>query len=213
VFVGHYSVSFAGKRADPGIPLWLLFIAVQWLDVLWAPLILLGVEHARLVPGITATNPLDLYYMPYTHSLVAAIVWSLAAYGLTRLVAPGRPRKTGWILAGAVFSHWLLDFVVHRPDLSLYDDSAKVGLGLWNHPALAFGLEGLLLFGGMALWFQTRPPRKAAAVVFGCAMLALQAYIFFGPPPVSIQATAVTALVAYALFAGVIAWLERPARS
>ena len=73
MFVGHYGVSFATKKADPSIPLWVLFLAVKWLDVLWAPLVILGIEKVRIVPGFTATNPLDLYYMPYTHSLVAAL--------------------------------------------------------------------------------------------------------------------------------------------
>lgn len=71
MFVGHYGVGFAVKRADPAIPLWVLFLAVQWLDVLWAPLVLLGIEKVRIVPGITGSNPFDLYYMPYTHSLPA----------------------------------------------------------------------------------------------------------------------------------------------
>ena len=78
MFVGHYGVSFASKRYGSQIPLWLLFIAVQWLDVIWAPLVLLGIERVRITPGITASNPLDLYYMPYTHSLVAALLWSAA---------------------------------------------------------------------------------------------------------------------------------------
>ena len=73
MFVGHYSVSFAARARGFAIPLWVLFIAVQLLDVVWAPLVLLGVEKVRIVPGITASHPLDLYYMPYTHSLVAAI--------------------------------------------------------------------------------------------------------------------------------------------
>src|SRR6266576_3154864 len=86
MFVGHYGVSFAAKKAEPGVPLWVLFIAVQLLDVLWAPFVLLGIEKVRIVPGITASNPLDLYYMPYTHSLVAAILWSLGAYVAYRAI-------------------------------------------------------------------------------------------------------------------------------
>ena len=85
MFVGHYGVSFAAQRMNRRIPLWTLFIAVQFLDVLWAPLILLGIEKVRIVPGITASNPLDLYYMPFTHSLLAAVVWSAVGYGLYRL--------------------------------------------------------------------------------------------------------------------------------
>jgi hypothetical protein len=79
MFVGHYGVSFAVKAIDQRIPLWTLFIAVQLLDVFWAPFVLLGIEKVRIVPGITASNPLDLYYMPYTHSLLASALWSVAA--------------------------------------------------------------------------------------------------------------------------------------
>jgi hypothetical protein len=84
VFIGHYGPSFAIKARRPAMPLWLLFIAVQLVDVAWAVLVLLGVEKARIVPGITASNPLDLYYMPYTHSLVAAGLWSVATGALVR---------------------------------------------------------------------------------------------------------------------------------
>src|SRR6266540_3350102 len=182
MFVGHYGVSFTAKKAEPAIPLWVLFIAVQLLDVLWAPLVLLGIEKVRIVPGITASNPLDLYYMPYTHSLVAAIGWSVVAFLVYRAVRPVPPRAAA-IVGVAVFSHWVLDFLVHRPDLPLYDNTAKVGLGLWNLPAVALGV----------------------------VMLAIQAYVFFGPPPASDRAAAATALIAYAVFAVVIRALERRA--
>src|SRR5213075_2653334 len=151
MFVGHYGVSFAAKQAEPGLPLWVLFIAVQLLDVLWAPFVLLGIEKVRIVPGITASNPLDLYYMPYTHSLVAALLWSAGAFVVYRLAMP-EGNTAALVVAGAVFSHWVLDFVVHRPDLPLYDNAAKVGLGLWNLPAVALGLEALLLSGAMWLY-------------------------------------------------------------
>ncbi|HZC68723.1 MAG TPA: hypothetical protein VE201_08910 [Nitrospirales bacterium] len=208
MFVGHYSISFAAKKGDPSVPLWILFIAVQLLDVAWAPFVLLGIEKVRIVPGITASNPLDLYYMPYTHSLVAAILWSLAAFVVYRFAVPSSSKTAPLIIAAAVFSHWILDFIVHRPDLPLYDNTAKVGLGLWNHPVAAFGLETVLLFGGMWLYLRTRPARRAAIVVFGVIMLAVQAYVFFGPPPISDKAAAATALVAYAVFAAVIRVLE-----
>jgi hypothetical protein len=145
MFVGHYGVSFAAQRVNRPVPLWVLFIAVQLLDVSWAPFVLLGIEKVRIVPGITASNPLDLYYMPYTHSLVAAAVWSVAGYGLYRLWRPSGRGRAAMLVGFAIFSHWILDFIVHRPDLPLYDDAAKVGLGLWNRPALAFGLEAVSL--------------------------------------------------------------------
>src|SRR6266550_4994298 len=208
MFVGHYGVSFAAKKLEPELPLWLLFIAVQLLDVLWAPFVLLGIEKVRIVPGFTATNPLDLYYMPYTHGLVAALAWSVVAALAYRFLARGASRRAATIVGIAVFSHWVLDFLVHRPDLPLYDNTAKVGLGLWNLPALALGLEALLLFG--AMWLHLRhTARRTAMLVFGAIMLGIQAYVFFGPPPASDKAAAATALIAYAVFAMVIRALER----
>ena len=212
MFVGHYGVSFAAKKVEQSIPLWVLFLAVQFLDVLWAPFVLLGIEKVRIVPGITATNPLDLYYMPYTHSLVAALFWSCAVGFLYQFVARPSRRQASVIIGLAVFSHWILDFIVHRPDLPLYDNTAKVGLGLWNAPALAFGLEGALLFGGIWLCLRGRLARSIETLVFGVLMLGIQAYIFFGPPPTSDRAIASTALIAYAAFAIAIWWLQdRPA--
>jgi membrane-bound metal-dependent hydrolase YbcI (DUF457 family) len=208
MFVGHYGVSFAAKKFEPGISLWLLFVAVQWLDVVWAPLVLLGIERVRIVPGITASNPLDLYYMPYTHSLVAAVLWSAAAFLVYRIIARRGTTAAALVLASAVFSHWVLDFVVHRPDLPLYDNAAKVGLGLWNFAALAFVIETALFFGGMYLYLRTEARRRPAVVAFGVFMLAVHAFTFFGAPPSSDRAAAIAALSAYTVFALVIRFLE-----
>src|SRR5438093_5523221 len=180
MFVGHYGPSYAIKAARPAIPLWLLFIAVQLLDVVWSVLVLAGVEKVRIVPGITASNPLDLYSMPYTHSLVAAIVWSMAATAACRSHPRFRTGSAAVWVGVAVFSHWALDLVVHRPDLPLYDDTMKIGLGLWNHPALAFALEAVLLFGGTALYLRRTTPVNSVGrygpAVFGVVMLGIQAY-------------------------------------
>jgi hypothetical protein len=169
-------VSFAAKRAEPAIPLWVLFLAVQFLDVLWAPFVLVGIDKARIVPGFAVARP--------------------------------SRRQTSMVIGLAVFSHWVLDVIVHRPDLPLYDNSAKVGLGLWNAPALAFGLEATLLLGGMWLCFRGQLARVPGTLVFGVLMCAVQAYVFFGPPPTSDRAFAWTALIAYAAFATVIWWLH-----
>ena len=206
MFVGHYGVAFATRKADASIPLWVLVLAVQWLDVIWAPLVLMGIERVRIVPGFTATNPLDLYYMPYTHSLVAAILWSAAAAGVYGALRPANI-TTSLLVGLAVFSHWVLDFIVHVPDLPLYDNTAKVGLGLWNLPILALGLETALLFGAIAIYLRSGGTRRLGIIAFGVVMLGIQAYIFFGPPPVSPAAAAATALGAYGVFALVIWWL------
>jgi hypothetical protein len=213
VFVGHYGVSFGAKRLDDSIPIWVLFLAVQLLDVVWAPLVLLGVERVRIVPGITASNPLDLYYMPYTHSLLAALVWSVvgaAAYAL--LARPSSSRSTA-IIGFAIFSHWVLDFIVHRPDLPLYDNTMKVGLGLWNAPVVALALEGGLLLAGVVLYLRRSAARPLPMIALSAAMLAIHSSVFFGPPPASAKTAAVMAIAAYLLFAGIVWRLaDRPAR-
>src|SRR5262249_32811488 len=174
MFVGHYGPSFAGKAFDKDdrVPLWLLFIAVQFIDVLWGIFVLLGVEKVRIVPSLPS-SPLDLYYMPYTHSLVGALGWSLLAFSLCQLVPRLRGARSGWIVAAAVFSHWLLDLIVHRPDLSLYDSVFKMGLGLWNYPVPAFILEMLVLFGGAAMYIKT-VTRKGKVIIYVVLLAVLQ---------------------------------------
>jgi hypothetical protein len=212
MFIGHYGPSFACKAWKPVVPLWVLFVAVQLVDIVWAVLVLLGIEKVRIVPGITATNPFDLYYMPFTHSLPGAIFWAVGAAAVYRAVAPAQKWTAAVIVGGAVFSHWVLDLVVHRPDLPLYDDAYKVGFGLWNYPALAFLLEIALLFGGIAFYLRVTEPidviGRYGMTVLGLFAVVLQAYVFFGPPPVSDTAFALTALVLYFAFAVLVYWLE-----
>jgi hypothetical protein len=216
VFAGHYGVSLVCKGAEQRLPLWLLFLAVQFVDILWCILILLGIEKVRIVPGITATNPFDLYYMPYTHSLVAAVVWSAVVFLGYRMFVSKRSGSRGrpaLYLALAVFSHWILDLLVHRPDLPLYDNTHKLGLGLWNYPMPTFALEAAILFGGM--WIYMRSTKsgslggKYGMPVFGVVLLAVHWILFFGGPPGSSNATPVLLLVLYMGFAAVAAWLER----
>jgi hypothetical protein len=128
MFIGHYGPSFAIKAIRPAIPLWLLFVAVQLVDVAWAVLVLLGIEKVRIVPGISASNPLDLYYMPYTHSFAAAVLWAVAAIVVCKFLPSVRTWSAAVWIELTVLSHWVLDWLVHRPDLPLYDDTMKVGL-------------------------------------------------------------------------------------
>ena len=147
MIVGHYGPSFLAKALDKTIPLWLLFLAVQLVDIVWAIFVLSGIEKVRIVPGFTATNPFDLYYFPYTHSLPAAFAWALGAFVLYKLVRAGNGSRGAWLVAAAVASHWFLDLVVHRPDLPLYDNAAKVGLGLWNYPIATLALRRYFFLG------------------------------------------------------------------
>jgi hypothetical protein len=213
MFVGHYGPSFAIRAVRPEVPLWVLFVAAQLVDIAWALLVLGGIEKLRIVPGITAANPLDLYYMPYTHSLVAALLWAGAAAVVGRLVF----RWKGWSAAAwvgvAVLSHWVIDWLVHRPDLPLYGDSMKVGLGLWNHVGLSLGLEVLVLGAGLWLYLSRTSGittiGRYGPVVFVLLMLAVQLASLVGPLPPSPAAVAASALGAYLVFAAVAGWIDR----
>lgn len=214
MFVGHYAVSFWAKRRDPTIPLWVLFIAVQFIDVLWGIFVLTGVEHFRLVPGITEASPLDLYHMPYTHSLVGALGWSLVVYGLYRRLGPGAGNRwqAAALVGFAVFSHWLLDLLVHRPDLPLWDNTAKVGLGLWNHVRISFTVEVGALAASMFLWYRSvrsRVPGWRLLALFG-VLAGSQAYGNFGPVAPSTTQFAIMALTFYFGFALLSRWCDSP---
>jgi hypothetical protein len=213
MFVGHYGVSFAARRIGRRVPLWVWFVAVQWMDIVWSVLVLLGVEKLRIVPGFTQANALDLYYMPYTHGLPGSIVLSFILGLIAALFIPGNRATTILLLAAASFSHWVLDLLVHVPDLPLYDNAAKAGFGLWRHVVLSFPLELLVL--GLGAWLYARTATFANAKgrylfsAFVVFLAAVQVYANFGPPPSSPDAMAATALALYATLAFMAAWVER----
>ena len=215
MFIGHYSVSFAAKSDKNNIPLWLLFIAVQLIDVLWSIFVFCGIERVRIVPGFTASNALDLYYMPYTHSLIGALGWSLLAYGLYRIWKGSGQSRTAAVIVGlAVFSHWILDLIVHTHDLSLYDDTMKVGFGLWNYRNAEFGLEVALLLGGMVLYFRNNaglsPFQRYGTIGLVVFMILIQSVNTFASLPLSTDTSvAVSAFVLYMLFAGLAFLVEQ----
>lgn len=216
MFAGHYGVSFLLKKAEPTLPLWTLFLAAQLPDMLWAVFVLLGMEHYRIVPGITASLPLDLYYMPYTHSLVAAVAWSAIVFAACRWPIPVsvfRSNRPAFFLAVAVFSHWVLDLVVHRPDLPIYDDAHKVGFGLWNYPLIALALESALLFGAMWLYLRSTTAASFAGrygmIIFGLVILAVHCLLFWGPLPSSPAEGAVELGLVYMIFSAMAFWLEK----
>ncbi|HLQ59322.1 MAG TPA: hypothetical protein VK113_07395 [Gemmatimonadales bacterium] len=212
VFVGHYGVAFMARAKAKEIPLWQLFIAVQLVDVFWALFVLLGIERARIVPGITKSMPLDLYYMPYTHSLIAAFVWSALAVLAFRLIRPSGTRVALLVLGLAVSSHWVLDLVVHRPDLPIWDDMDKVGLGLWNYRLAAFLVEGSLLVAGLVLYRRSSaaasPVGKYRAAIFVAVLLITQAFVVVVQPLPSTTFAALLFLASYLGLAATARWVE-----
>ena len=216
MFVAHCSVAFAAKTERNQIPLWVLFIAVQFLDYIWATLVLLGIEKLRVIKGFTAGSMLDSYYHPYSHSLVAALIWSGVAAAIYKSAWRAKASRAAALLVGvAVFSHWILDFIAHPRDLAIYDNTWKVGLGLWKYRGLEFGLEVALLAGGILLYL-TRSTisaaRKKAIIGFGIALTIVQIGDTFVPrAPLSDKATAMGVWIFYTLFVVVAYLLERGA--
>jgi hypothetical protein len=203
MFVGHYAVALAAKQVAPRTSLAWGFIAVQFLDVLWVPLVLFGVERARVVPGFLPASPLDLYYMPCTHSLVMAAAWSWVFYRLSKVP----------ILGLCVFSHWVLDLVAHVHDLPLMKGAPYLGFGLWRSRAGTFWTEAVLLGIGLAIYLHATRPKtwggRIAMPVSVVALVAANAVNLYGPSPTNIRSVAIAAELSYLVFAGIAGWLDR----
>ena len=184
MFIGHFAPAFAARAVTSESPsLGTLFVAAQLVDIAFFVLVLGGIEHLRMVPGITAMNPLDLYDYPITHSLLGTAAW---AAGLALLVAVLlRNAVAATWAALVVLSHWLLDWISHRPDLTLTGSGETYGLGLWNYPVAAIVVE-LGIF-GLAFWWwlsRTKGP-SLPPVILAAVMFVMQAYNWFGPEPQS----------------------------
>jgi hypothetical protein len=207
MFVGHYSAALAAKAAEPRAPLWTYVIAAQLMDVGWAVFIATGVEKARVDPALPGSS-LDLYHMPWTHSLPGALAWSLGAAILAR-AALKLPARAAAFIGATVFSHWALDLLVHRPDLELWVGGPKLGLALWNYPVPEQALEmGLLAVAG-AVWAgqRVREGRRVwPAASFLAGLVALQIVAMLMPPGGDKVQMGLTTLLAY-LAVGLAAWL------
>jgi hypothetical protein len=220
MFVGHYSVAFAAKTERNRIPLWVLFIAVQFLDYIWATLVLLGIEKLRVIKGFTAGSMLDSYFHPYSHSLITAIAWSVLAALVYRALCSwlgyAYTKSATLIVGVAVFSHWMLDLIAHPRDLAIYDDTWKVGFGLWNYRDAEFALEIALLACGIILYLARNvmpPSRKVAAIGFGIGLTIIQIGDTYVPrQALTDKATAMGVWIFYTLFVAVAFFLEKIGR-
>lgn len=217
MFVGHYSVAFATKTEHNKIPLWVLFVAVQFLDYIWATLVLLGIEKLRVIKGFTAGSMLDSYFHPYSHSLITAILWSgvaaLCYKPLCRWLGYRYTKSAAFVVGVAVFSHWMLDLIVHPHDLPIYDNSAKVGFGLWNYRDPEFALEIALLALGICLYLARNiipAIRKAVVISCGIVLLVVQIGDTYVPrTALTDKATAMGVWVFYTLFVLIALMIEK----
>lgn len=204
MFIGHYAPAFAAAALRKAPPLAVLVIAVQVLDFAFFAFALAGIEHYRLTPYFTASNWLDLYDMPYSHSLLGAAVLG-AVFGLL-VLAFTRSRAAAGIAFACVLSHWLADYIVHAPDLTLAGSPPKLGLGLWNHPLAEHGLEVVLAFGTLAFFAaRTRAagPRAGLFLALFAAVLGLfQVIDWFSPRTTEVSpAQPLLALFAFTVLA------------
>jgi membrane-bound metal-dependent hydrolase YbcI (DUF457 family) len=202
MLIGHYAVGLASKRLSPRTPLWVLIAAPIFLDLLWPIALLTGVESVRIDPSYSAVVPLDLHDYPYTHSLALAVGWSLAL-AVAWLVAT-RDRRATVVIGLAGFSHWVLDWITHPPDMPLYPGSAtQVGLDLWQSVPATLAIELTMFAAGVAIYAtMTRPrDRIGSLALWGFVGLLLAIYFasVFGPPPPSPTAVAVMALTQWPL--------------
>ena len=187
MFIGHFALGFAAKRANPRVSLAALFGAAQFADLLWPVLLAVGVEQVRIDPGNTAFTPLDFVSYPYSHSLVLLIMWGVVFAAIYR-AATGRNGRVFVVLAALVVSHWMLDWITHRPDMPIYPGGAKYGLGLWNSVPLTMAIEGAMFAAGLWIYFQCTRPRDRIGRWGLISLLALLVAVYFanvssGPPP------------------------------
>ena len=200
MFLGHFAVGLAARRAAPDAPLAAWFVAVQLADLIWPVMLLVGLEHVRIAPGITRVTPLDFYDYPITHSLVALVVWGGLFGVLWRLRQRflGRPVARGAALALAVgvMSHWVLDALMHRPDVPILPYGPYVGLGVWNSLPLTLSLEFGFFAAGTAIYL--RGAEGSARGPAFWSLLALLVIIYFGaifgPPAPDYRVVAFSAL-------------------
>ncbi len=210
MFIGHFAVGFAAKRLAPRASLGTLFMAAQFIDLMWPTLLLLGIERVRIAPGITAFTPLDFEHYPWTHSLLAVLNWGLL-FGVVYFLVQ-RDRRTSLVLGLLVVSHWVLDFLTHRPDLLLWPGSPRVGLGLWDSVAGSLAIELILFVFGILVYLRATTARDALGrwTLWGLVVFLLAIYSAdrLSPPPPNVMAIAWVGHAQWLLVAWAY-WIDR----
>jgi membrane-bound metal-dependent hydrolase YbcI (DUF457 family) len=203
MFIGHFAPAFIAASHPKAPRLGTLFIAAQLVDIAFFSFVMMGIENMRIVPKITATNPMDLYFMPFTHSLLGSALWGLALATVIAIFSKNRIAAQLSFLV--VVSHWFLDVLVHRADMTVLGSAPKMGFGLWNHPLIEMPLE--LVLTGVALGYYLIRTRRqdgathAPAWILGSALLLVQLYNWLSPEPTDMDMSLpLSALLAYGLF-------------
>ncbi|MBI5451792.1 MAG: hypothetical protein HY940_10605 [Gammaproteobacteria bacterium] len=193
MFIGHFAAGLGAKALAPRASLGTLFLAAQFIDLLWPTLLLAGIEQVRIAPGITRVTPLDFTHYPYSHSLLAVLGWALLV--ATAYLLRTRERRAAIVLGALVLSHWLLDALVHRPDLPLYPGGAqRIGLNLWSSLGGTLIIELTLFTAGLWCYLRTTTAADTTGrwALWGLAAVLLGIYLanLFGTPPPNVTALA-----------------------
>lgn len=211
MFIGHFAVAFAAKPLAPRRSLGTLFLAAQFVDLVWPTLLLLGIERVVIDPSLSGA-PLDFVHYPYSHSLLAVVIWgalfALACFAITH------DRRGALVCGALVISHWVIDLIVHRPDLPLgFWGGPRLGFGLWNWPLAELVLELGMFAVGFAVYLRTASGRAAGVKPWLLAVLLVIIQIgnTFGPPPPSVEAIAWVGQAQWLLVAAAY-WADRPPR-
>ena len=210
MFLGHFAVAMAAKKAAPRPSLGTLVMAALFADGLWPVFLLLGWEEVKIAPGITAVTPLDFVSYPWSHSMAFDLIWA-ALFAAVYFLMRRDGRGAAW-LALLVLSHWVLDWVAHRPDMPLWPGSLRVGLGLWYSMPATLVVELVMFALGVWIYASITRARDRVGVYSLWGFIVLLAILYFaavfGPPPPSVTALAISALAGW-LFVAWCYWIDR----
>jgi hypothetical protein len=213
MFLGHFAVGLAAKRAAPAVSLGTLFLSCELADLIWPNLVLLGIERVAIVPGITVVTPLDFQFYPYSHSLLALALWAVGVAVIYRLMRPAATTTALLVIAGVVLSHWVLDVISHRLDMPLMPGGAtKLGLELWSSRPATILVEAAMLVAGVVLYVRATRPRDRTGTWALWSLMVFLVVInignMFGPPPPSAVAVAWSAQAVWLIVAWGY-WIDR----
>jgi membrane-bound metal-dependent hydrolase YbcI (DUF457 family) len=211
MFIGHFAVGFAGKKFAPRASLSALLLAALFADVLWPILVAIGAEEVRIAPGDTVYTPLQFVSYPWSHSLLMLIIWGALFAAFYRHKPDGR--RTGLVLALVVVSHWVLDWITHRPDMPLWPRGPKLGLGLWNSIGGTMTVEILMFVVGVWIYaVSTRARDRIGSIGWWALVVVLLGFYtvdsLAGSPPPSVLVIWVSALVATAVILLWAGWVD-----
>lgn len=213
MFIGHFGLSFAAKKLAPKVSLATLFVATQFVDILWPFMLIFNIEKVAVVPGYTKVNAYEFLYFPYTHSLLMGIIWGIVTALVYFLIK--KDIRSSIVIGLCVLSHWFLDLIVHTADLpvTLFGDD-KVGLGLWNHVAATFIIEFLIFSGGLFIYtsITNAKNKKGKWGLWGLVILLVMVTIsntFGPPPPDSVKVLFISFIILMTLIILLANWVDK----